>query len=174
MEVFISSDANQKEFINASLEEIEAKKEDAGKLSIEIKSIYSPWNIGRRPTNVLERIIQIKDAAIVLMNVTPTGSIKRDGQDIPVLNSGVCIEFGILIGINRLEKCHLFCSNEFDRGQISPIFHGEHIDSFAPKKPDELRKIMGSYFDDYFRVSTNGYEKYVAEESSTERYGKRT
>lgn len=167
MEVFISSDKNQNEFIDAALQTIEDKREAASQLNIDIRPVYPPRNIGRKPANIVERINQIKDAAIVLMNVTPIGTITKDERDIFVVNSGVCIEFGILIGINRIEKCHMFCSNQFQVGSISPIFHGQNIDSFDPAQTDSLKKIIGEYIDAYLRKSTDLFEKYVSSTSGT-------
>lgn len=167
MEVFISSDKNQNEFIGAALQTIEEKKEVAGQLNIDIKPIYPPRNIGRKPTNLIERINQIKDASIVLMNVTPIATIRRNEHDIFAINPGVCIEFGILIGINRIEKCHMFCSTQFQKGLISPLFHGQNIDSFDPNQTDSLKEIIGNYITDYLRKSTDLFEKYVRRTSGT-------
>lgn len=167
MEIFISSDSNQDYFIKNAMEEIENTKETAKKLNIEMKPVYPPWNVGRRPANIVERINQIKDASIVLMNITPIETIKIGEKMSYVLNPGVCIEFGILIGINRTDKCRLFCLGKFERGLLSPIFHNQNIDSFDLDKIELLKKLVGEYICEYLHDSTEYYEKYVTNTSGT-------
>jgi hypothetical protein len=171
MDIFISSDKHQKEFITPVIEAVKNKADRLKAEGIDMKPVYPPWNIGRIPSNIVERINQIRDAHIVLMNVTPIGSIKRvideKEKEFFCVNSGVSIEFGILMGIGRLEKCRLFCSNKFDVGQISPIFHGQNIDPFDPDKPDSLKETVELYITEHLGKMDETYERYASSSSST-------
>jgi hypothetical protein len=170
MDIFISSDRHQEKFITPVLEAVRSKADRLRDEGIDMNPVYPPWNIGRVPSSMVERINQIRDAHVVLMNVTPIGSIKRVINENEIedfcVNSGVSIEFGILMGIGRLEKCHLFCSSKFGVGNISPIYHGQNIDRFDPDKPDLLKETVELYLTEHLGKMDEKYERYASNSSS--------
>ena len=171
MDIFISSDNRQGEFIDAVLDEINRRQEAARESNIDIRPIYPPRGLGRQPASLFERINQIRTASLVMMNVTPIGSLRQTVNDtvieIPVINSGVAIEFGILMGINRIEKCHLFCSTTFRRGTISPLFLGQNIDAFDSNDTTALKAQVGTYIAEFLRRCTDEFEHLASDVSFT-------
>jgi len=163
MEIFISSDGRQKMFIDSVLCVAEEKRIILQSLGIDLVPIFPPRNIGCDSGDILERVLRIEGASLVFMNVTPIAT----SEEMPVINSGVCVEYGILLGIRRLEKCHLFCSKEYDRSEVSPLFHGRHIDSFRTDHQDNLKVLLNDYIDKYLARSTSEFEKRIQESSRT-------
>lgn len=163
MDIFISSDNRQSFFIDNILEVIREKNEISQRLGIDIRPIYPPRNLGCDSQDIIRRILQIKDASLVFMNLTPIEVVDTEYS----LNSGVCVEYGIILSIGRRAKCHPFCNIDYRRRNLSPVFQG-NIDIFSEDDSDGFKDTIGGYIDTYLERSTSEFEKYVLSSGSTD------
>lgn len=150
MKVFISSDSFHNFFIDKVTEVIEKKSQQLFNLaSARIKRIYPPSQRGRATqTGLLEKISKIKEADLVIMNITP---LEIDGQFF--VNSGVLIEYGILVGLDELNKLSIFCEERYPLETLSPLFHGRDIQSFATDdNGEQLKERVRPIIEDCIKV----------------------
>ena len=111
--------------MDRTLEAINEKSQEVNTaIGIQIEGIFPPRQVALGIT-IQEKVEQIKDANLVLMNITP-----RTLSGEYVVNSGVLIEYGIVIGLNEKNKLSLFCDAQNERQRLSPIFHGHDIQAF--------------------------------------------
>jgi hypothetical protein len=138
--VFVSSDCNDVFFVDRTLEAIHEKSEEIhNAIGIEIQPIYPPRQTATGMT-VEDKINQIKDSDLVIMNITP-----RIISDEYVVNSGVLVEYGIVVGLNAVGNLCILCNQEFERARLSPIFHGHDIQQFIQSaEGTELKRIVKS------------------------------
>jgi hypothetical protein len=138
MKVFVSSDCNDTFFVDKTLEAIHEKSETVhNAIGFEIQPIYPPRQATTGMT-VEDKINQIRDSDLVIMNITP-----RIITNEYVVNSGVLVEYGIVLGLNAVENLCILCNQEFDRARLSPIFHGHDIQQFIQSaEGTELKRIV--------------------------------
>jgi hypothetical protein len=138
MNVFVSSDCNDTFFVDKTLESIEEKSEAVhNAIGIEIQAIYPPRQTITGMT-VEDKINQIKNADLIIMNITP-----RIIANEYFVNSGVLIEYGIVLGLSVVENLCLLCNQQFERARLSPIFHGHDIQQFIQSvEGTELKHIV--------------------------------
>lgn len=99
MKVFISSDSQDFFFVDRTLEAINEKSREVNTaIGIQFEGIFPPRQVTPGMT-IQEKVEQIKDANLVLMNITP-----RTVSEEYVVNSGVLIEYGIVIGLNEKKQ----------------------------------------------------------------------
>ena len=112
--------------MDRTLEAIEEKSQEVNTaLGIQIEGVFPPRQVTTGMT-IQDKVRQIEKANFVLMNITP-----RTLSDEYVVNSGVLIEYGIVIGLNETGKLSLFCDTQNDRTRLSPVFHGHDIQAFG-------------------------------------------
>jgi len=125
LKVFISSDYEDTFFVDNVLAAVHEKSEEIhNAIGIEIQPIYPPRQTTTGMT-VEDKIVQIRDSALIIMNITP-----RVIATEYFVNSGVLIEYGIVLGLSIAENLCLLCNQEFVRARLSPIFHGHDIQQF--------------------------------------------
>ena len=71
-----------------------------------------------------------------------------------MVNPGVLIEYGILVGLEELYKLSLFCDQSFNRQRLSPLFHGRDIQAFiADDEGTQLKGLVRPILEDYMRYA---------------------
>lgn len=143
--------------MNNTLTAISEKSQEVGDaIGIEIEAIYPPREATTGRT-VVKKVERIAEANLVLMNVSAK---ELSGEC--VVNPGVLIEYGILIGRNELRKLSLLCNNQTDRARLSPIFHGHDIRSFRlDDEGRELTTAIKEILAEYLKRIVEEAQKYV-------------
>jgi hypothetical protein len=140
LKVFISSDCTNTFFVDKTFEAINEKSEEVrNAIGIEIQPIYPPRQSTTGMT-VEEKINQIRDSNLIIMNITP-----RIVSNEYVVNSGVLVEYGVVLGLDETENLCILCDREFERTRLSPIFHGHDIQQFSQRdEGTELKNLIKS------------------------------
>jgi hypothetical protein len=138
LKVFVSSDCDDTFFVNNVLGAIHEKSEEIRtSIGIEIQSIYPPRQTTIGMT-VEDKVAQIKDSDLIIMNITP-----RITSTEYVVNSGVLVEYGIVLGLSIDENLCILCNHDIVRARLSPIFHGHDIRQFIHTDEGvELKNII--------------------------------
>lgn len=148
LRVFVSSDSNDSFFVDNTFAAIDEKSvETSSAIGILIEKIFPPrqTTIGMA---VHDKVTQIRDANLVLMNITPNVMSEQY-----FVNSGVLIEYGIVVGLGEKEKLSMFCDQTIERQRLSPIFHGHDIQSFVRADAGvQLKSLVKNILTDHIRT----------------------
>lgn len=131
MIVYLSCDVQNDFFIKIILDSINEINKATDNV---FELVYPPKKIGKDTGTVRDNILQIKQADIVVFDITP-----KIEKEIESYNSGVMIEFGIVLDLEdsaipwgRIPKpiFRIFCNSKFPRGKITPIINETSISSY--------------------------------------------
>ena len=104
---------------------------------------YPPLKWGIDTGKTLNNILSIKDAELVIFDVTPELIMSNEGDQVACYNTGVMIEYGIVLAQEhpnsglpwngRLPKptYRLFCQNSFLRSRLTPIVNEESVTAYS-------------------------------------------
>lgn len=151
MNIYLSCDSSNEFFINV----IEAATKSVGKNfePTAITLVYPPRRIGPDKGSVKWNTLMIRDADLVIFEVTPrVNEMRKEVQ----YNPGVMIEFGIVLDQDsptsggtsgrswegRLPKpsYFVFCSNKFSRTRLTPLLNEVSVIAYDPADSDKLEE----------------------------------
>jgi hypothetical protein len=138
MKIFISASSSKNEFITSIKALINSE------YSNRHTCIYIPWDPTlARDATLLDRIkYGIIRSHLIIMEATPdafrpVGSRRTEW----VTNQGVLIEYGIIVGLDWLNKLCIYCEESVSRKHIHPTFH-KAIDTYSISDLETFKKKL--------------------------------
>lgn len=162
MRVFLSSNRGDAFFIGAVKQ---AVGELNGKLGPGIVDlVYPPEGLGIDSGKILTNVLEIIRSDVVLLNVSP----ERIG-DKAVTNSGVLIEYGIVLGQHSVPTAkrlpepiyRIFCGDDFHRSDLGPLMSQEDVIPFSREEAGKVEltqrvvKLIQSKIDERLTIDFN-------------------
>lgn len=148
--IYLSCDSNNSYFIKTVIDAVDELKKRLSPDSVEL--IYPPKQIGGDTGKVLTNVLRIREADLVIFDVTPT--VDDDGA--AYYNPGVMIEFGIVLALEypqkgqpwegRLPKpvYRVLCSSNYSRGNLTPLVNEASVISYNANNSEDLAKEINS------------------------------
>ncbi len=144
MKIYISCDNGNEFFLAAVKESRERVASSLSSKSIEL--VYPPMGWGGDTGKILTNVLQIMDADLVLIDITPLVRTLAGESPLKITkyNEGVLIEYGIVLCLDnprqgslpwggRIPKpsYRIFCSNSFSRSDLTPIVNVESVAEYG-------------------------------------------
>jgi hypothetical protein len=108
--------------------------------------VYPPTGLGGDTGKILANVLRIRDADLVLIDITPTEHASASGNPPTIIryNEGVLIEFGMVLSLDNPPQglppwggrvprpsYRVFCSNSFPRSNLTPIINAESVTEYG-------------------------------------------
>jgi hypothetical protein len=68
-------------------------------------------------------------------------------------NSGVLIEYGLLVGRKSLKYVFMFCEESTDRDRLPPLIPRTEVTTYSPEDRDGLKKLIRGAIEQFKRES---------------------
>lgn len=130
MKIFISAPSEQIFFIECIREVASERNDDV---------VFCPEDFRNlRDRTLLDKVYREMDSShLILMDLT---MVKKD--DKWYANSGVLIEYGLLVGIKSLEYVFMFCEESTDRDRFPPLIPRTEVNSYSTDDRDGFKKLI--------------------------------
>lgn len=144
MKIFISAPSEKKVF-RKCVEEATGSRKD--------EWVYCPEKFRKlKDMQLLEEVMrELGESHIILMDL----SMKKFGSDEWYPNSGVMIEFGLIVEdpTKGLGFVYMFCDDKTERDHLPPMIPRVKVQQYSENEPEKLKQMIDKALEDFLSES---------------------
>lgn len=155
MKIFISAPSEQTVFLECIKEVADERHDDV---------VFCPEKFRTlRDRTLLDKVYREMDEShLILMDLT----MKKINPEW-YANSGVLIEYGLLVGIKSLEYVYMFCEEATDRDHLPPLIPRTEVKSYSTNDRDGLKKRIREAIEKFEREAPERERRVMREANAS-------